>query len=423
MKIVIFGLTITSSWGNGHATLWRALCRALARRGHQMVFFEHDAPYYAAHRDLYELNGCDIQLYRSWDDVQPMARRHLEDCDAAIVTSYCPDAVAAGALLRDFDALRVFYDLDAPITLDRLRAGGEVPYIGALPPLGPGLSHYELTLSYTGGRALGELQTLLHAPRVTPLYGSVDPEAHFPVARVASYVADLSYLGTYAADRQATLNALFIEPARQMPAKRFVIGGSMYPDDFPWTPNIFFIRHVPPPNHPAFFCSSRLTLNVTRQPMAAMGYCPSGRLFEAAACGAPLVSDWWEGLETFFDPWREIIVARNADQVVTALELSDHELAHMAVALMAMRMLLVILRERPDVIVTTGAAPGYFALRFGKWIGARTIWLDSIANVNELSMSGRIVAQYADLWLTQWPHLARPARQAMRRPEYAGAVL
>lgn len=323
MKLVVFGLTVSSSWGNGHATLWRGLWRALARRGHRIEFFEKDVPYYAAHRDVTELPGGTLHLYQSWDEALPEARRELADADVAMVTSYCPDGASASDLaLSASRPARVFYDLDTPITLQRLAAGEAVDYLPHA-----GLGEFDLVLSYTGGRALSALQNELGARRVAPLYGSVDPEAHFPVPPVESYRCDLSYLGTYAADRQAALSSLLIEPARRLPSRKFVIAGAQYPAVFPWTDNIFFVRHLPPAEHPAFFCSSRLTLNVTRQAMADYGYCPSGRLFEAAACGTPILSDWWEGLDAFFDPGREILIARGARDAMKAMEMSDAELA------------------------------------------------------------------------------------------------
>jgi len=326
MKIVVFGLTVSSSWGNGHATLWRALACALARRGHRLVFFERDVPYYAAHRDLTELPGGELLLYGAWEDVLGTARRHIADADVAMVTSYCPDAIAAAELILSVaPGRRVFYDLDTPVTLDALRRGEPVAYIGA-----GGLGDFDVVLSYTGGPALDELRTRLGARCVAPLYGSVDPDVHRPVPPDPRYAADLSYLGTYAQDRQQALRELFIEPARRLAAQRFLIGGSLYPDDFPWMPNIAFVHHVPPPDHATFYCSSRLTLNVTRRAMAEMGYCPSGRLFEAAACGTPLVSDAWPGLERFFEPGSEILVASSAEDVTAALALGPDELAAVA---------------------------------------------------------------------------------------------
>ena len=326
MKIVIFGLTISSAWGNGHATLWRGLCRALGRRGHDVTFFEKDVPYYAAHRDAGTPSGCTLRLYDEWPRVRGDAARALEDSDVAIVTSYCPDGEPASRLVLDSAAeRRVFYDLDTPVTLHRLSRGERIPYI----PAG-GLGEFDLVLSYTGGRALDGLRTMLGARHVAPLYGSVDPEAHRRVDHSGIPRAHLSYLGTYADDRQQRLEELFVEPARRCPARRFMLGGSQYPDDFPWADNIYYMSHMPPPMHPAFYSASTLTLNVTRAAMAELGYCPSGRLFEAAACGTPIVSDAWEGIAEFFTPGEEILIAETTDQAIASLDLSETTLARVA---------------------------------------------------------------------------------------------
>lgn len=327
MKLVIFGLSISSSWGNGHATLWRGLCRALIARGHHVTFFERDVPYYAAHRDLHDLPGGRLVLYREWEEVLSTAQAEVSDADVAMTTSYCPDAIPAGRLICDSRALRVFYDLDTPVTFARLDAGEPVEYISQ-----EGLGAYDLVLSYTGGTALETLKSRLGARRTASLYGSVDPGEHHPVPPAESYRADLSYLGTYAADRQAALERLFIQAARQRPERKFLIGGAQYPESFPWTSNIHFVQHLPPAEHPAFFSSSRMTLNVTRRAMADMGYCPSGRLFEAAACGVPILSDWWVGLDQFFEPGREILIAHDTADTLYALDLSDGELRRIAEA-------------------------------------------------------------------------------------------
>jgi spore maturation protein CgeB len=327
MRLTIFGLTVSSSWGNGHATLWRGLIGALAGAGHQITFVERDLPWYAEHRDLHDLPGARLLIHDDWDAILA-ERRALLDADAVIVTSYCPDAVAAAALLAaEGRGLSVFYDLDTPVTLARLAAGEPVAY---LPP--DGLGQFDLVLSYTGGPALDVLRDRLGARAVAPLYGHVDPAAHRPVPPRDLFAADLSYLGTQAADRHPVLERLFVSPARALPDRRFVLGGSGYGDDFPWQPNIHFMDHVAPADHPAFFCSSRLTLNVTRADMAAMGWCPSGRLFEAAACGAPILSDTWDGLDRFFTPGEEILLARTTDDALAALALSDAELARIAAA-------------------------------------------------------------------------------------------
>jgi spore maturation protein CgeB len=325
MKLVIFGLTISSSWGNGHATVWRGLCRELARLGHQVIFFEKNVAYYAAHRDFHDIPGGKLILYETWSEALSQARRHLADAEVAMVTSYCPDGIAAAELVVSSRPLRVFYDLDTPVTLERIEAGHGVGYIGA-----SGLRDFDIVLSFTGGRALLELESRLGAKRAVALYGSVDPAVHRPVTARESYRAELSYIGTYADDRQAMLNALFLEPARRLPERRFLIAGAQYPPAFAWLQNLFFVRHIAPPDHPALYSSSRLTLNVTRRAMAQSGYCPSGRLFEAAACGTPVVTDCWDGLETFFQPGEEILVATQTADVMAALELSDAQLARIA---------------------------------------------------------------------------------------------
>ncbi len=327
MKIAIFGLALSSSWGNGHATLWRGLLRALAELGHRAVFFEKDVPYYAEHRDPWPRpDAVELALYRSLDEDWPWMLRTLRDADAAIVTSYCPEgALVCARVLAAGIPFTCFYDLDTPVTLDALARGETVDYLPA-----DGLGGFDLVLSYTGGRALEALRTRFGARAVAPLYGFVDPSAHRPAALLPEYRAELSYLGTYAEDRQQRLRELLLAPAKRLPDRRFLIGGAMYPREFPWGANIYFVHHVPPELHPAFFSSSRMTLNVTRASMAAWGWCPSGRLFEAAASGAPLVTDTWEGLESFFEPGREIAPARTCDDVLNALGRSDRELAAMA---------------------------------------------------------------------------------------------
>jgi spore maturation protein CgeB len=329
MHVVIFGLSISSTWGNGHATLWRGLLKAMASRGHTVSFYERDLPYYANSRDTWEIpSAVSVYQYESWDSIKHEAESDLARSDVAMGTSYCPDGISAsGLVLNSHATVRAFYDLDTPVTLADIHAGKVVPY---LPP--NGLADFDIVLSYAGGRALNELQARLGARAVAALYGSVDPSTHRPVPVREELRAALSYLGTYAADRQAALEELFVYPARMAPERRFLLAGAQYPTNFPWSANIFFLRHLPPSHHSALFCSSRATLNITRRAMARYGHCPSGRLFEAAACGAPILSDMWEGLEDFFIPGKEILCVRSADDVLAALNLSDAELARIAEA-------------------------------------------------------------------------------------------
>jgi spore maturation protein CgeB len=326
MRIVVFGLAVTSSWGNGHATLWRALARALGARGHDLVFFERDVPYYAAHRDGDWFPGLTVELYSDLADLRLRARHDLATADVAIVTSFCPEGAAVCALVLESRAtVRVFYDLDTPVTMAALAADEIVPYLP-----GEGLGAFDLVLSYTGGAALDALRDRVGARRVAPLYGSVDPAVHRPAAAQRDFEGDLSYLGTYSADRQARLDELMLEPARRAPTRVFRVAGSQYPADLTWPANTVYHSHLAVRDHAGFFASSPLTLNVTRGPMAAMGYCPSGRLFEATACGAAVVTDAWVGLEHFFTPGHEIIVARGADDVLAAFEQPHSEIERLA---------------------------------------------------------------------------------------------
>jgi spore maturation protein CgeB len=329
MHVVIFGLTISSSWGNGHATLWRALVHAMAKRRHSVVFYERELPYYASTRDGWEPPPqVSLKFYESLEGIREAALADLDAADLAMFTSFCPDGPEVARLILDSRAgIKAFYDLDTPVTLDALDTGAPVAYLPA-----EGLSDFDLVLSYTGGRALDELRLRLGAQFVAPLYGWADPDAHSPAAPVEAFRGALSYLGTFAADRHEALKTLFFEPARRMTREQFHLAGAQYPDHDSWSKNIHFIPHLPPALHPSFFCSSRATLNVTRQSMARYGYCPSGRLFEAAACGTPIFSDGWEGLELFFSPGQEILRVDTAEEVVHALSLTDAELRRIAEA-------------------------------------------------------------------------------------------
>ncbi|MBV9265158.1 MAG: glycosyltransferase [Acidobacteriaceae bacterium] len=322
MKIVVFGLSISSAWGNGHATLLRGLFRTLHAGGDQIHFFEKDVPYYANHRDASSFPFAKLHLYTDWESVVRTAARELSDADAGLVTSYCPDGAAACDLvLNSAVHRRVFYDMDTPVTLERLEAGHAVPYLPEY-----GLGGFDLVLSYTGGKALNDLQSKLSARCVATLYGWVDPDVYHRVDKAPSYQGNFSYLGTYSADRHTAFEQLLIEPARRLPSKQFVVGGAMYPNPGRWPQNIRYFDHVAPPDHTSFYSSCPLTLNITRRSMALMGYCPSGRLFEAAACETAVLSDWWEGLDTFFEPGKEILLASDMSDTVRAATLSGDKL-------------------------------------------------------------------------------------------------
>lgn len=315
MKIVIFGLSITSSWGNGHATTFRALARALHDRGHRIVFFEKDTEWYGSNRDLPNPEFCDLRLYRAWDDVVTEVRRELADAEVAMVGSYFPDGI--GATDEVFDSqvqVKTFYDIDTPITVSTLREKGSTEYLR-----GDQVPGFDLYFSFTGGPMLREIEERFGAPKAVPLYCSFDSEKYrkFPVAK--RYQCEMSYMGTYAPDRQPKLEELLFGAARLFPEGKFLVAGPQYPKNVKWPANVRRIVHLNPRWHPHLYSSSRLTLNVTRRDMVMAGYSPSVRLFEAAACAATMVSDNWPGLETFFEPGAEIMLPTTASEIVRYL--------------------------------------------------------------------------------------------------------
>jgi spore maturation protein CgeB len=311
MKIVFIGLSITSSWGNGHATTYRALLKALAASGHKLTFFEQDRPWYADNRDLRSLMGVDIQLYASIDELRKK-KTLIHTADAVIIGSYVPRAIeVAKWVFEHTEGIVAFYDIDTPVTLAKLESG-DYEYIDP-----ETIAKYDLYLSFTGGPTLKALEKKYKAKRALPLYCSVEPENYFPEQLVPKW--DLGYLGTYSADRQAGLTALLMEPARHLPERRFIVAGPQYPDDILWPSNVVRVQHLNPCDHRRFYNQQRFTLNLTRKAMRAAGYSPSIRLFEAGACGVPIISDLWPGLETIFTPDEDILIANSSRQVVDYL--------------------------------------------------------------------------------------------------------
>ena len=303
----MLGLSVTSSWGNGHATNYRALLHELSRRGHDVLFLERDVPWYAAHRD-FATDRYEVALYGSLTDLEAYEQR-VRDADVVMVGSYVPEGVAVGEWVTSIARGPVaFWDIDTPVTLAKLEARDE-EYLS--PTL---VARYDLYLSFTGGPILRRLRDEWHARRTETFYCMVDTDAYYPGMRDEQYVA--GYLGTYSEDRQDHVELLLLEPARRLPERRFVVAGPQYPDDVRWPGNVERIEHLPPAEHRAFYLSQSFTVNVTRAEMRRWGWSPSVRLFEAAACCTPIVSDWWDGLDDVFEPGREIVVASTPEQAV-----------------------------------------------------------------------------------------------------------
>jgi spore maturation protein CgeB len=325
LRIVILGLSITSSWGNGHATTYRSLMRALGRRGHEVLFLERDTPWYRANRDAVDLPRGSVGLYQNVSELANHWRTSLAAADLVIVGSYVPDGIALIKLVASIaTGIVAFYDIDTPVTLAGL-ARGDCPYLNAA--LIPALDLY---LSFTGGPALHLLEKRYRARAARVLYCSVDLGYYRPVP--AEPVWDLGYLGTYSADRQATLDALMCQPARQWPGGGFAVAGPLYPAQLSWPLNVDRIEHIAPDRHGWFYSRQRFTLNITRADMVRMGYSPSVRLFEAAACGTPIISDWWPGLDAVFVAGEHILVARSGEEVLSYLrDLPEEERRQLAI--------------------------------------------------------------------------------------------
>ena len=305
LDIVILGLSITSSWGNGHATTFRGLVRELFKNGHRVTFLERDVPWYASNRDLPNPPYCKTHLYQDLDELKSVHAAIIKNADLVIVGSYVPEGVAVGQFVIDTaQGISAFYDIDTPVTLAKLERQ-DFEYLH--PHL---IAAYDLYLSFTGGPTLQRLEEQYGSPMARPLYCSFDPELYYPEATDIKW--DLGYLGTYSDDRQPPLQRLMLDMAEGHKEGRFVVAGPQYPASIQWPQNVERIEHLPPAEHRRFYCSQRFTMNITRADMIKAGYSPSVRLFEAAACGTPIISDYWDGIETIFTPGTEILISHSA---------------------------------------------------------------------------------------------------------------
>ena len=309
MRFVVLGLSITSSWGNGHATTYRALLKELSALGHDILFLEKDVPYYASNRDLEQPDFCSLGLYTSLKELQQQYPTEVSEADVVIIGSYVPQGVeVAKWVLKTAKGITAFYDIDTPVTLAKMERQ-DFEYLD--PEV---IKKYDLYFSFTGGPILNHLEQHFGTPRARALYCSVDSGSYYPEPAKKKW--QLGYLGTYSDDRQPTLNELLVAPAQAFSDGRFVVAGPQYPSRISWPANVERIEHLPPAEHRHFYNSQQYTLNVTRRDMIKAGYSPSVRLFEAAACGVPIISDAWEGLDSLFEPMSEILIAQSSQQVL-----------------------------------------------------------------------------------------------------------
>lgn len=313
-RLVVFGLSLSSSWGNGHAPTFRGLLRALADRDWEITFFERDVEWYASNRDLPQPDFCDLRLYASWPSATSQAEAAVKAADAVLVGSLVADGQAIIDWLKGYDRPVLFYDIDTPITLVELRQRRQTAYLRA-----DQVPSFDVYFSFAGGPALAELERTWGARHAVALHCGVDTLVYRPVPGTPEFTCALGYMGTYAADRQPAVEQLFIAAARARPAERFILAGPQYPA-MSLPPNVTHDQHVYPREHAAFYCSSRATLNLTRQAMREYGWAPSTRLFEAAACGACIISDVWPGLDALLEPGREVLFAGDTHDVVHHLD-------------------------------------------------------------------------------------------------------
>lgn len=313
MKIVFIGLTISSSWGNGHATTYRGLLRELGAMGHEVSFLEHDKPWYQDNRDFTRSEYYQLGFYTSKNELEKNFSGLIQAADFVVVGSYVPEGVEVCQwVLNTAEGVTAFYDIDTPITLQYLDEDNN-QYIH--PSLIPG---FDLYLSFSGGEVLTLLEKTYGAKRARALYCSVDPTVYFPMGLPQKW--ELGYLGTFSDDRQSTVEEFLIRPAEMLEGKKFVVAGPGYPKEIHWPENVQRIEHLAPHLHGEFYNQQRFTLNVTRQAMIKLGYSPSVRLFEAAACGVPIISDDWKGLEGFFEKGKEIFIGRTREDITSIIK-------------------------------------------------------------------------------------------------------
>jgi spore maturation protein CgeB len=366
MRLVFFGLSIASSWGNGHATTYRGLIRELHRRGHHVVFYERRTSWFDDNCDLPHADYCDIRRYDAWPPRNVAGEEDVEQvvagADVVVLGSFTGAGSGDGIAIADWlpgktHGVLAYYDIDTPVTLERFRTTGRTDYLFPRQ-----LRHFDVVLSFAGGPVLDELRAL-GARRAEPFYCAIDPALHHPAPPRGRFACDLGYMGTYAAERQDMVDELFLAPARLRPEQRFVLGGPQYPEpDGGWPPNVHRYEHVAPHDHPAFYSSAAWQVKALRIPMRQMGWAPSVTLFEVAACGVPLISDRWPGIEAFFAPGTEALVADTREDVLAAFDLPESQRMAIGAAGLAR-----VLREHTyvqrvgqleAVLASLGAAPG-----------------------------------------------------------------
>jgi spore maturation protein CgeB len=316
MRIAFFGSSLVSAYWNGAATYYRGIIRALADLGHEITFFEPDAYDRQKHRDIDDPPWARVVVYPALESGVAGVLEQASGADVVVKASGV--GVFDELLEKEVLGLQgqrtsvIFWDVDAPATLDRIAADPRDPMRGNIPG-------YDLILTYGGGNPVVQAYLGLGARRCVPVYNGLDPRTHHPCPSEARFRADLSFLGNRLPDREVRVEEFFLGPAERMPDRSFLLGGSGWSDK-PLSRNVSYMGHVYTRDHNALNCSALAVLNISRESMARYGFSPATRVFEAAGAGACVISDRWEGLETFFEPEEEILVAANGEEVADQLE-------------------------------------------------------------------------------------------------------
>jgi spore maturation protein CgeB len=310
-KIVVLGPSLTSSFGKGDVATYRGLVRDLTVRGHEVFSLERSREGGVA--SPRQPDSGRVDEYSSLKELKDRHPAAVRDADIVLVGSQIPEASSAGDwVTRQAQGVTVFYDLNSPGTIAGLNRNSSTHISAEL------ISRYHLYLSSTGGPLLDQLEDHYGSPMARPLYPAVDARLFFPESAAQNW--DLGYLGGHCTERQPAMDRLLLEPARLWGEGRFVVSGSKYPSSMRWPKNVKRIPHVPPQKRRAFFNSQRFALIITPPELIAIGHSPSARLFEAAACGIPAITEFWPGLDTFFKPDEEILISHSADETLVYLE-------------------------------------------------------------------------------------------------------
>jgi len=316
LNIAFFGSSLVSAYWNGAATYYRGIVRALHERGHRVTFYEPDAYDRQQNRDIADPDYATVVVY---EPTEAAARRCLAraEQEADIVVKASGVGVLDEFLEREVltlqtdERLVIFWDVDAPATLDRVHHDPADAFL-------PLITRYDLVLTYGGGQPVIDAYEALGARQCVPIYNALDPATHYPVAPDPRFAGDLAFLGNRLPDREARVEEFFLNPAAATPAQRFLIGGSGWGDK-PMPANVRYVGHVYTADHNAFNCTPKAVLNISRESMARYGFSPATRVFEAAGAGACIITDYWEGIAFFFEPGREILVARDGAEVAAIM--------------------------------------------------------------------------------------------------------